>query len=91
MEAALAGHGIALARTSFAAPDLDSGRLVRPFNQSARTKFSHYVVYPIRSEGQEKIARFKEWILAEASKESQPPSETNAQIKKRIGRNRRRK
>src|ERR1700732_608027 len=71
MEAALAGHGIALARTSFVAPDLDSGRLVRPFNQSAKTKFSHYVVYPIRSEGQDKIARFKEWILGEASKASQ--------------------
>jgi LysR family glycine cleavage system transcriptional activator len=91
MEAALAGHGIALARTSFVAPDLDSGRLVRPFNQSAKTKFSHYVVYPIRSEGQEKIARFKEWILGEASKETQPPSGTNAQVKKRIGRNRRSK
>jgi LysR family transcriptional regulator, glycine cleavage system transcriptional activator len=91
MEAALAGHGIALARTSFAAPDLDSGRLVRPFNQSARTKFSHYVVYPIRSEGQDKIARFKEWILGEASKASQPPPATNAQVRKRIGRDRRRK
>ena len=91
MEAALAGHGIALARTSFVAPDLDSGRLVRPFNQSAKTKFSHYVVYPIRSEGQEKIARFKEWILGEASKETQPPSGTNAQVKKRIGRDRRSK
>src|ERR1700675_3538763 len=87
MEAALAGHGIALARTSFVAPDLDSGRLVRLFNQSAKTKFSHYVVYPIRSEGQEKIARFKEWILGEASKETQPPSGTNAQVKKPIGRN----
>jgi LysR family glycine cleavage system transcriptional activator len=91
MEAAVAGHGIALARTSFATPDLDSGRLVRPFNHSAKTKFSHYVVYPIRSEGQHKIAMFKEWILAEATKASQPAPATNAQIKKRIGRNRRNK
>jgi hypothetical protein len=68
MEAVLAGHGVALARTSFAAPDLDSGRLVRPFNQSVKAKFSQYVVYPIRSEGQDKITRFKEWILAEATR-----------------------
>lgn len=93
MEAAVAGHGIALARTSFATPDLDSGRLVRPFKQSAKTKFSHYVVYPIRSEGQDKIAMFKEWILAEATntKASQPTPATNAQVKKRIGRNLRRR
>jgi hypothetical protein len=91
MKAVLAGHGVALARTSFAAPDIDSGRLARPFNQSVKAKFSHYVAYPIRSEGQDKIARFKEWILAEATGVPQPLRATNAQVKKRTERGRRSK
>jgi hypothetical protein len=47
MEAVLAGHGVALARTSFAALDIDSGRLVRPFNQSIKAKF--HTTSPIQS------------------------------------------
>jgi LysR family glycine cleavage system transcriptional activator len=82
MEAALAGHGVALARTSFAAPDLETGRLVRLFSHSAKTRFSHYVVYPVRSEGRDKIAKFKKWILDEAKKASQPPTAKSAAEKR---------
>src|ERR1700733_9623105 len=59
LEAAIAGHGVALARASFVKPDLDAGRLVRLFSQSAKTRYSHFLVYPARSEGKHKIATFR--------------------------------
>lgn len=44
LEAAAAGQGIALGRSSLVAADLESGRLVRPFGPTFRSPFSYWLV-----------------------------------------------
>jgi LysR family glycine cleavage system transcriptional activator len=63
LAAAIAGLGVALARASLVQADLESGRLVRLFSQSARTSYSYFIVYPPRSETLRKIQAFQEWLL----------------------------
>jgi len=63
LAAAIAGLGVALARASFVAPDLESGRLVRLFSRSVPTRYSYFIVYPPRSKGFGKIQVFQEWLL----------------------------
>ncbi len=63
LAAAIAGLGVALARASFVAADLESGRLVRLFSRSVPTRYSYFIVYPPRSERLGKIQVFQEWLL----------------------------
>ena len=63
LAAAIAGLGVALARASFVAADLESGRLVRLFSRSVPTRYSYFIVYPPRSKGFGKIQVFQEWLL----------------------------
>lgn len=66
LDAAVAGHGIALARKSICASELAAGRLVRLFPQSYRTAYSHFIVYPPAMEGS-KVIVFRDWLLDEAA------------------------
>ena len=63
LAAAIAGLGVALARASLVAADLESGRLVRLFPQSVRTKYSYFIVYPRSSGNLGKIRAFQKWLL----------------------------
>ncbi|MEA3157715.1 MAG: LysR family transcriptional regulator, glycine cleavage system transcriptional activator [Betaproteobacteria bacterium] len=63
LAAAIAGLGVALARASLVEADLESGRLVRLFSQSVRTRYSYFIVYPPGSESTAKIQVFQEWLL----------------------------
>jgi LysR family glycine cleavage system transcriptional activator len=63
LAAAIAGLGVALARASLVEADLESGRLVRLFSQSVRTRYSYFIVYPPGSENTAKIQLFQEWLL----------------------------
>jgi LysR family glycine cleavage system transcriptional activator len=63
LPAAIAGLGVALARASLVEADLESGRLVRLFSQSVRTRYSYYIVYPPGSENTGKIQVFQEWLF----------------------------
>jgi len=65
VEAALSGHGVALARSSFVQFEIASGRLVRLFSHSVRTSSSHYLVWPRRSQSRSDLALLKEWLLEE--------------------------
>jgi LysR family glycine cleavage system transcriptional activator len=67
LEAAIARQGLALARMSFVKPDLDGGRLVKLFDRGVRTRFSYYLVYPLRSQGVANIQIFKDWLHGEAT------------------------
>ena len=67
LAAAIAGLGVALARAAFVQADLESGRLVRLFPHSVRTKYSYFIVYPPGSETIGKIQAFQEWLLEQAS------------------------
>jgi LysR family glycine cleavage system transcriptional activator len=61
--AAIAGLGVALARASLVEADLESGRLVRLFSRSVRTKYSYFIVYPPGSQNRGKIQVFQQWLL----------------------------
>jgi LysR family glycine cleavage system transcriptional activator len=67
IDAAIDGQGIALARTTLAASDLISGRLVRPFTQTLRLAKTYWIVCPKATSALPKIATFRSWLLAEAA------------------------
>ena len=66
IDAAVAGQGVALARSVLAADELAAGRLVKPFNLHLSRDFAYYVVYPTATAEQSKIIAFRDWLLAEA-------------------------
>lgn len=66
IDAAVAGQGVALARSALAALDLEAGRLVRPVEQSAPAQFGYWIVCDPSAAERPKIARFRAWLLSEA-------------------------
>jgi LysR family glycine cleavage system transcriptional activator len=66
IDAAIDGQGIALARTTLAAWDLITGRIVRPFDLSWQPPGTYWIVCPKATAGTPKIAAFRQWLLAEA-------------------------
>ena len=65
IDAAVAGQGVALARSALAALDLASGRLVRPLAQSIPARYAYWVVCPKRLATAPKIVRFRDWLMKE--------------------------
>ena len=69
IQAAMAAQGVALARGVLAADELAAGRLVRPFTLSLSTEYAYYLVCPVNTAEQPKIAAFRDWLLYEARSE----------------------
>lgn len=67
LEAAIAGHGVAIADRRLIAEHLREGRLVAPFDVVLPREFAYYLVYPQSGESDPNIAVFREWLLAEAA------------------------
>jgi LysR family transcriptional regulator, glycine cleavage system transcriptional activator len=67
IDAAIDGQGIALARSALAAWDLINGRLVKPFATALPLVKSYWIVCPKATATLPKIARAREWLLAEAA------------------------
>jgi LysR family glycine cleavage system transcriptional activator len=67
IDAAIDGQGVALARTTLTALDLINGRLVRPFKLSWEPAGTYWIVSPKATAKIAKIARFRDWLLAEAA------------------------
>jgi LysR family glycine cleavage system transcriptional activator len=67
IDAAVDGQGIALARTTLAAWDLISGRLIQPIDVSLRMANTYWIVCPKATASVPKIATFRNWLLAEAA------------------------
>jgi len=69
VQAAIEGHGVALASAALVEDDLKAGRLVRPFPPSVceATAFCYYLVYPPDKAGNPKVRAFREWVMAEAA------------------------
>jgi len=71
LQAAIEGHGIALARSVMARDDVASGRLARLFPEiSFSSPLAYYVVYREECENQPKVAAFRQWLLAEVERKS---------------------
>ena len=64
--AAMEGVGIGLARMTRARPLLDSGLLQRLCDESLRTDYAHYLVYPPRSQRHAGLVAFEAWLMEEA-------------------------
>ena len=67
IDAAIDGQGIALARTALAAWDLINGRLIRPIDVSLRMANTYWIVCPKAASSVPKIAKFRDWVLAQAT------------------------
>jgi LysR family glycine cleavage system transcriptional activator len=71
IDAAIDGHGVALARTTLAAWDLINGRIVRPFDLAWQPAGTYWIVSPKATAKVTKIRRFRDWMLAEAADDLQ--------------------
>jgi LysR family glycine cleavage system transcriptional activator len=70
IDAAVAGQGVALARTALAAHDLITGRLVRPFGISLPVSYAYWIVCPEATASSPKIRVFADWLKQEAAKDA---------------------
>jgi LysR family glycine cleavage system transcriptional activator len=68
LEAAAQGQGICLATTLLAQPDLQSGRLVRPFATELATAEGYHLLVDARHGERPAVAAFRAWIREEARK-----------------------
>ena len=67
IDAAIDGHGVALARSALCAWDLLAGRLVRPFDLALKVPYAYWIACPKANADLPKIATFRTWLLAEAA------------------------
>jgi len=73
LEAAISGRGVALAKVRLAHDDIKAGRLVPLFGVSEQpVDFAYFFVCPPGKVGLRKVALFKDWLTAEAERESGP-------------------
>lgn len=69
LQAAIHGQGVALAHNVLARPDINSGRLVVPFNHVLITKDAYYLVCRENQSEQGKINAFRQWMMHLAEEE----------------------
>lgn len=67
IDAAVSGQGIALARSALVALDLAAGRLVRPVAEATDAPFAYWIVCPPQTARTPSIARFRAWLLEQAT------------------------
>lgn len=72
LEAAVLGRGVALAKAAIARRDLETGRLVRPFDITVPVGFAYYLVFPRERTGSRKIAVLREWLLEQIGRDKDP-------------------
>jgi LysR family glycine cleavage system transcriptional activator len=63
IDAALAGQGIALARTALASLDLIAGRLVRPLQEAIPAEYAYWIVCRKSAADAPKISQFCSWLI----------------------------
>lgn len=67
LQAAIEGHGVALARSVMAHDDVAAGRLVRLLPDiGLQSELAYYVVYRADCSGLPKVTAFRDWLLREA-------------------------
>jgi LysR family glycine cleavage system transcriptional activator len=69
VQAALAGHGVALARMALVVEALQRGELVEPFGPSGRIEspFSYWLIVTDAGRSRPEVAQFGEWVQAQAA------------------------
>jgi LysR family transcriptional regulator, glycine cleavage system transcriptional activator len=74
IEAALAGHGVAMGIGPLVEQDLRSGRLVRPFALELANAFSFWIVCPEKRANDPIIRKFRGWLHKEAATNEASPA-----------------
>ena len=69
IEAAVAGQGVALARSCLVGGDLAAGRLLRPFARGLSVSGGYFVTCLNAVAEQPNVVAFREWLFAEASRD----------------------
>lgn len=67
IEAAVAGKGVALAKSTLALADLEAARLTIPFDYAAQTDFAYYVVHPPAKAALPQVQAFVAWLRSETA------------------------
>ena len=69
VQAALAGHGVALARVALVFEALQRGELVEPFGPAGRidSPYMYWLVVAPASRARPEVAQFCEWVLVQAA------------------------
>jgi LysR family glycine cleavage system transcriptional activator len=70
LEYAAEGRGVALGRTHIVQAELESGRLVKPFDISLPTNFRYYIIYPAANSILPRVQAFRDWLLQAARAEA---------------------
>ncbi len=78
VKAAAMGQGLALVRDTYADDDLRTGRLVRAISIQWPTKFAYYAVSTSDALQRPAVARFRDWLVSEATADSQRSSENRS-------------
>lgn len=68
VQAAIEGLGVALGPPEYFADELESGRLIQPFEVYIMTDEAFFLVSPSGRAEEPKIRAFRDWVLAEAKK-----------------------
>ena len=68
IQSAVEGHGVALARASLVASEIESGRLVVPFDHRVPSEFAYYLVFPKNRPLRNPAALFRDWIANQSKK-----------------------
>jgi len=63
IDAAVAGQGIALARTALASLELIAGRLARPLTEALSAEFAYWIVCRKSAADAPKISQFRSWLI----------------------------
>lgn len=66
LDAAKAGHGIALTRRSLVSRELAEGALIAPFGKDMASTLAYFLVYPRRMLDNPDLATLIEWMLSQA-------------------------
>jgi LysR family glycine cleavage system transcriptional activator len=69
LQAAIHGQGVALAHNVLARPDINSGRLIVPFNHVLISKDAYYLVCRDNQTDLGKIAAFRQWMIELVARE----------------------
>jgi LysR family transcriptional regulator, glycine cleavage system transcriptional activator len=68
LQAAIDGHGVALARSVMACDDVAAGRLIRLFpDMRLASQLAYFIVYRADSASLPKLVAFREWLMREAA------------------------
>ena len=67
IDAALAGHGVALVCHPMVEDDLATGRLCRPLEVAIGSEVGFYVVVPRKPRHAESVTRMKDWLISQSS------------------------